>query len=218
MTQTLQHDQHVVRSAPGPRDQEGKATVWIILLILLLAAAGAWYYFTSGLLRINVTEAEILERLEEKLPITKTYLYVFKVTFESPRIDLQADSKRINAGLDLALEITLLNDPNPLRGSVDASAGVRYSRQDAAFYLEDPEIVDLHLDNLEPGLVERTRGVLEQAIGSYFESQPIYRLTERQSHAAAKAVLREVEISDDRLTLHLGPEEPGDRRLPASGT
>lgn len=199
---------------PRLRAPQGKATVWIILLALLLAIGGAWYYFSSGLLRINISEAEILERLNEKLPITKTYLYVFKVTFESPRVTLQADTKRINAGLDLALEITLLNDPEPLRGSLDASAGVRYSPKDSAFYLQDPEIVALRVDNLDASMVERTRGVLEQAIDSYFKTQPIYRLSERQTHAAAKAVLRKVDIGDGQLTLHLGPEEPGAGVLP----
>lgn len=196
--------------------QCGKAALWLILLLLLIAVAGGWYYFKSGLLRINLSEAQILQRLEEKLPITKTYLYVFKVTFESPRVDLTADDQRIRAGLDLALEITLLNDPKPLLGSVDASAGVRYSPQSAAFYLEDPQISELRLDSLDAELVERTRGVLEQALSSYFKSQPIYTLSDRQADQATKAVLRKVDIGDGQLTLHLGPEEDTDGLLPGA--
>lgn len=205
--------------ATSPAKHSGKATLWLVLFALLLAIAGAWYYFASGLLRVNITEADILERLEEKLPITKTYLYVFKVTFDAPRVDLRSDSQRINAGLDLALEITFLNDAEPLRGSVDASAGVHYSPEQSAFFLEDPEITELRLDKLDSSLVERTRGVMEQAISSYFKSQPIYRLTERQSDRAAKAVLRKVEIGDGRLSLHLGPKErtrQQDQLLPES--
>lgn len=193
----------------------GKAILWLVLLLALLAA-GAWYYFNNGALRVAITKEEILQRLNEKLPLEKTYLYVFKVTFDSPRVELLETSKRINAGLDIALEITLLNESEPLRGSIDASAGVRYASAEGAFYLEEPTIETLELDGLPEQLAERAHSVLAQGLSSYFKSQPIYQLTERQSHKAAKAVLQDISIEADRIILHLGPAAENSQLLPAS--
>lgn len=190
-----------------------KPVLWIALLVGLLTIAGGWYVFKSGQLSITISEAQILERLEEKLPLSKTWLFVFKVTFDKPRVTLHSADQRIYAGLDLALEITFLDDPTPLGGSVDASTGVRYSTQDAAFYLQDPQITELQLDNLDPDLVERTRGVLQQAMAAWFRSQPIYHLSERQTEQAAKAVLRKVTVGERELRLHLGPEDLGPEDL-----
>jgi len=186
------------------RPAAGKALLWIVLLIALLGA-GLAYHFNSGALRISVSRDQILERLNQKLPLEKTYLYVFKVTFDSPRVELVEASERINAGLDIALEFTLLNDPDPLRGHTDASAGVRYVAHEGAFYLQDANVEALVLEGLPEQFTERVHSVLAQGLQSYFDSQPIYRLTERQSHQAAKAVLQDISISSEGIVLHLGP-------------
>ena len=191
----------------------GKAALWIVLLLLLLAG-GAWYYFNSGAMRIHISKAQILERLEEKLPVTRTWLYIFKITFDSPRVELTESSERIRAGLDLAIEISLLNEPEPLRGKLDAAAGIRFSQPKGAFYLEEPVIENLELEGLPEELAERTRDVLSQGVARYFESQPVYQLTERQSHRAARSVLQEVRIGDDQLTLILGPADDARQLLP----
>lgn len=201
--------------APRRTRQDGKTILWLVLGLLLLAGALA-YYFNSGGLRVAISKDQILERLNEKLPLQKTYLYVFKVTYDSPRVELIDTSKRINAGLDIALEITLLGDAEPLRGRIDASAGVRYVPGEGAFYLEDPAVERLEMDGLPEELAQRAHAVLAEGLASYFASQPIYRLTERQSHRATKAVLQDVIIEADRVVLQLGPAEDNVGLLPTS--
>jgi len=195
------------------RQTSGGRTLLLVILLLVLVAGGALYYFNSGALRISVSRAEILERLNDKLPITKTFLYVFKLTLESPRLTLVAESERVNAGLDISLAIPFLNDPKPLRGSVDASAGVHYSRTDGAIYLVNPEIDDFELEGLPEEFASRTKSVLAQGLANYFETRPIYVLSERQSHRAAKAMLQKISVSEDKLVLHLGPPDAGTEDL-----
>lgn len=218
-------DQQILATEPSdsqPSDTQptdnSKAIPWIVLAIVIvtLLAVGSWYYYNSSALRIAITKEQILERLNETLPLQKTYFYVFDVTFHSPRVELVEASKRINAGLDFTLAITLLNDSSPLQGRVDASAGVRYAPDEGAFYLKEPSVETLELDGVPKELAARAHSVLAQGMSTYFESQPIYQLSERQSHRTAKAVLQDVSIETGRIILHLGPAAGDSQLLPTN--
>jgi len=178
----------------------------VVVIVVSLIGGGLWWYFNSGNLRIAISEQQILERLSQKLPQRKTYLYVFEVTYDSPRIELVEASERIKAGLDISVRINFLDDTTPLLGSIDAAAGIRYEPTEAAFYLTDPIIEAFELDGLPLDWVEKGRDLVSRGVRNYFETRPIYRLTDRQSHRATKAVLHKVTIGNDSLVLHLGPE------------
>ena len=60
------------------------------------------------------TESELQEKLGERLPLTKKYLYVFDVTLDEPRVDLTEGSERIAAGIDVVLNINLGSSTTPL--------------------------------------------------------------------------------------------------------
>jgi len=188
-------------------------TVLIVLLILALLGAGLWWYLNNGSLRISISEQDILERLSEKLPQRKTYLYVLEVTFDSPRVQLVEASERINAGLDLSIKINLLGGSTPLLGKIDAAAGIRYAASEGAFYLTDPTIETLELDGLPREWAAKGRDLVGQGVRAYFEEHPIYQLTERESHRAAKAVLQNVTIGQGKVILHLGPQRTTEHRV-----
>jgi len=62
------------------------------------------------------------------LALTKTYLFVFQVVFQNPRVVLEDGSGRVNGGLDIALNINVGGDKERLGGSVDISGGVLFNR------------------------------------------------------------------------------------------
>jgi len=182
------------------------AVIATVLIVACALGAGLWWYFTNAGLRISISEEQILERLNQKLPLRKTYLYVFEVTYDSPRVELVEASERINAGLDISVKINFLSDSTPLLGKIDASAGIRYEPTEGAFYLTDANIEALDLEGLPREWTAKGRDLVGQGIHSYFEEHPIYRLTDREAHRAARAVLQNLTIGQDKVVLHLGPK------------
>ena len=175
-----------------------------LIALILVAAAGLWWYINNSTLRIAISKEQILQRMNDRLPVTETYLYIFKVTYGSPSIELNETSQRINAGLDVSVQITLLDNPEPLRGHLDAASGIRYDPIAGAFFLTDPEITNLQLDGLPDRWAANAANVVDQGLTSYFATHPIYTLTETQSNRAAKAVLQSLSIEGDRVVLQLG--------------
>jgi len=196
---------------PHP-DAQSNATstgaIWIgaALLALCLFGAGLWWYLAGASLRITISEEQILERLHEQLPKRETYLYVLDVTYDSPRIELVEASERIKAGLDLSVKLNFVGDSTPLLGTIDAAFGIRYEADEGAFYLTEPTIEELALDGLPREWTNKARDLVGEGIRTYFDDHPIYRLTERESHRAARAVLQNVTIGQAQVILHLGPE------------
>ena len=109
----------------------------------------------------------------------------------------------------MSIDISFLDSAVPLRGQIDAAAGVRYNPAEGAFYLKDPTIEHIQLEGLPDEWADKGKELIEQGVSSYFKSRPIYRLNERQTGRAAKAVLQDVTIEQDRVILHLGDPQRG---------
>ena len=69
----------------------------IAILAVLIAGFGAYLYFSGKEYVVRIPESDLQAKLEEKLPLTKTYLLFFELTLENPRIRLQNGSKRVKA-------------------------------------------------------------------------------------------------------------------------
>ncbi len=122
-----------------------KKGVTIVGVILLVVIAGAYFYFSGKEYVFRFSESEIQNTLEKSLPLTKTYLFIIQVTLKNPRVQLENGSSRVNAGLDIELNITVGQNHEPLGGSVDVSGGVRYVSETGQFFLTDPNIDRLQI-------------------------------------------------------------------------
>ena len=95
----------------------------IVGVLVLVSAIGAYFYFAGKEYELRFTESKIEEMLASKLPLTKTYLFIIQVTLDNPRVMLENGSNRVNAGMDVSLNITINNNADPLGGSIDVSGG-----------------------------------------------------------------------------------------------
>ena len=181
-----------------------RVIVLVAAILALLTFAG-YLHFSAREYEIRIPESEIQARLSEKLPRTKTYLGLFQLTLENPRLQLLADSGRIRAGLDLQLNIKLGGNREPLNGSVDASGLLRYDAEQGQFYVAEPQIEQLQIPGLPEKHSGKARAVITAALAEYFASNPIYRLKEGDARqAAARLVLKNVAVSDDELVVTMG--------------
>ena len=179
-------------------------TKFLALLIALGAGAAAFILVPDRSVEIRLTEAELLKAVSRKLPFERTYLHIFDVRLDSPRISLIEGSNRIKVGLDAEVEAKLGDKP-PLYGSADASGAVRYDPSEGAFYIVDPEIEALAVDGLPPNIADRIDAALTKAFKTFFKKRPIYRLKETDTkQAAARLALKDVAVENGELVLTLG--------------
>ena len=114
-------------------------------------------------------------------------------------------SDRVNAGLDVTLNININDEPLPLGGELDVSGGVRYEATDGQFYLTDPVIENLSVQGVPAKYTDRVNSVLTKAIGEYYSDRPIYTLTGSDvKTATTKLLLKDVVVEERVLIVTLG--------------
>ena len=174
-------------------------------VVLLLLIVGGYWYFSGKEYVFRFPEAQIRETLAKKLPMTKTYLLIIQVTLDNPRVLLENGSNRVNAGLDVTLNVTVDNNPEPLGGSIDVSGGVRYEAEKGQFFLTDPVIEKLQVQGISPAYTEKTNNALTKALAEYYSERPIYTLSDLDAkQLAAQMVLKDVVVENKELVVTLG--------------
>lgn len=176
----------------------------LVFCLLLLAVAG-YLHYRSETFEVRISEQQIHQKLAEKLPLQKTYLYLFELTLENPRVDLLEDSGRIAAGLDVRVRIKGGAEDRVLHGTVDASGKLRYAAAEGQFYLSDPEIEKLSVAGLPEKRTAQIRSVVETALSEYYADHPVYRLqSDDIKQTAVKVVLKDVSVDGDDLVVTMG--------------
>ena len=179
---------------------------WLIALfvLLLLAAAGAYYHFSGKEYVFRFTEAQLQQKLAEKMPFTKSYL-IIEVTLENPRVSLADGSGRIGAGMDIVLNVRIGNEPKPLGGTIDVTGGLAYNSADGEFFLTDPVIERLEVQGIPDKHLQKATDAITKVVAQYYETHPVYTLSSMDAkQVAAWMVLKDVVISDHTLIVTLG--------------
>lgn len=176
-----------------------------IALVLLILVAAAYLYLAGREMEVRISQAQIQRALERSLPVTRTYLAIFELTLDNPRVQLEAGSGRVRAGLDIALAIKSTEGRETFRGSADASGVPSFVAGEAGFYLQAIEVEDLQIEGLEDRQLERLRGVVQLALSEYYRRFPIYRLKdESMRQRLARMALKDVEIEGHEVIITLG--------------
>lgn len=175
------------------------------IVIILIAIAGVYFYFSGKEYVLRIPENKIQQKMAEKLPLTKSYFFIFQVTLDNPRVDLENGSKRINAGLDVVLNIKLSKEQLPLGGSISVSGEIKYSSDEGAFYLEKPIIENFSIQGVPDKNIGKVTTVLEKALADYYVTHPVYKLKSGDAkQAAAKLVLKNVIVENEELVVTFG--------------
>jgi Protein of unknown function (DUF1439) len=180
---------------------------WVILTLLLVAAVlgSVYYYFYGREYVYRFTEAQLQQALSERLPFTKTYLLIFQVTLDHPRVTLVNGSDRVRAGLDVTLNVRMGDQPLPLGGSVDASGGVRYDRKAGQLFLTQPKVEHLELQGVPEQYASHAAAALSRALDTYYADHAIYTLnTSDAKELAARLVVKSVTVEKQQLVITLG--------------
>lgn len=182
-----------------------KAVIATLFFVVIFAIGGAFYYYASKDYVFRFSEAQLQDKLNAKLPLTKTYLFVFQVTLDHPRVKLTNGSDRVGAGLDVLLNIRLGNEQKPLSGTLDVSGGVKYVPEQGEFFLTDPVVEHFAVQGIPDKYAEKINSIIAAALTGYFADHPIYTLQAGDTkQQAAKLVLKNVAVENQELVVTLG--------------
>jgi hypothetical protein len=154
----------------------------------------------SGLTyNVEITKAQIEEKLKEYFPIEKSAL-VFSLKLQNPEVILENGSDRLKFGMDAELGSPFQDDPAP--GKAIISGKIRYERDTGEFFFDDAKIEKFDV----PGIpFDKFDGMANDMLSNFLESQALYKLdTNDIRQAIFKYTLRKIEIRDQKLILQMG--------------
>ena len=182
-----------------------RKSILVVLPLLAIGRIGTYFYFQGREYVFRFTEPELQAKLADNLPYARTYLFIFEVVLDNPRLALVEGSDRVNIGLDLTLNIRIQDEPLPLGGELDVSGGVRYDGESSQFFLTDPVIENLRVQGVPAEYTDRVNSVLTKALGTYYADRPIYTLRASDvKGAAARLLLKSVVVEQQALVITLG--------------
>jgi len=182
-----------------------KKLVLVTIVVFIALLSGSYYYFSGKEYVVKLSESDIQSKLEAKLPLTKTYLFIIQVTLKNPRVHLENGSSRVGAGLDVVLNINLNKSSKSLGGTLDVSGEVVYLAEKGQFFLTNPIIESLTIQGIPPKYTDKTNKALTKTLAEYYKKHPLYtlRVTDTKQ-VLAKMVLKNVNIENQELVVILG--------------
>jgi hypothetical protein len=153
---------------------------------------------------LQIPEDELQAKMDESLPLTKTYLFIVDVTLSNPRVDLTEGSDRINAGLDVTLNIKFEGQDQELGGAVDISGGVRYEPTTGEFFVIETVVENLAIEGLPEEFTNQANAAVGSVLQAYYESYPIYTLRRTDvKKAAARLLLKSIVVENEEFVVTL---------------
>ena len=197
------------RPAPGvPSRVPGRNMKRALIFMacgLVFVIAATFLYFHGKKYHIIITQAQIDEALRARFPVSKTHLFIFRVTYSNPQVKLLPDSNRIEVGLDAELDFKLRGEAKRLGGSALVTSGLTYRNQTKQFFLSDPEIQKFSLQGVPQQDVDKVTAFASDAVRKYLQQFPIYTLRAKDAKtAAARLVLKDVEVKGTEVHVTLG--------------
>ena len=181
------------------------ARILFLVGVLIVAIAGGVWALSKNTYTIKLSAPMIEQALNTRLPLEKNYYAIFDVTVDEPRVNLIENSDRVFAGVDIVLEVAAGSRRIPVSGAVDLSGAIDYDADRAAFFLVDPRIEAMNIEGVPQRWADRSRSVVSLAIKEFYEQRPIYSLeSDEMGTKAAKLVLRDVIVKDERVVVTLG--------------
>ena len=170
--------------------------VAIGLAVAAAAGTAAWWAVTAFMPEgfIEIGQAQLQQRLDERFPQKNCAMGVACVTLSAPVVTLAEGSPRI--GLSADVLVTLGHREMP--GKVAFSGVLRYVRYEGDFFLDEVQVDNFSLTGFPPEFVQvvQVRGpaVLRRAL----EGHPIYTL---KGSPLARLAVRDVKVVDGKVRV-----------------
>jgi len=179
---------------------------YVVILIIFIVASLA-----SFGLNYTVEQAQVQEKINAKLPFSKSYFSVFTATLNHAEIEL-VDGKvylSCDAELDSVSPLSFLNGGKPeqrislLSGQADMVAIPIYNNDTGEVFLSDIMFTKVHIQG-QHKYKDRFKQVIKKLSLAYFKKHPIYTLRKHKvKKQLAKYFLKDIEVKEHELVLAL---------------
>jgi hypothetical protein len=181
----------------------------LIFLTVAIAVGLAAYHYWGERYQLVLTEEQLVSKLNEKFPIDKTYFFVIDLHLANPQLALENGSNRIAFGCDIEtkidIEVNSEKRVGALRGTLKLSGKIRYDDAEGAFFLEDPIVETMYIVGIPNKWSGKVNEAVTRAVSEFLNRAPIYRLHPTDmKKAAARLILRNVEVVDKKLVVTMG--------------
>ncbi|MFC3681159.1 DUF1439 domain-containing protein [Bacterioplanoides pacificum] len=168
-----------------------------LLLITLLAVSNLSWGFSYTL---EITGQQIQQKVDTLMPLQKKKLF-FTVTLSNARVELTEGQQPISLFSEITLEA-----PNNIRatGRATISGNLSYNAQQGAFYLHNPVIRQLEIDQLDPGLLPTVKQLAQNAASQTLAKRPVYQLDDQDlKQKLAKTMLKSIRVENQLIKAEL---------------
>ena len=149
---------------------------------------------------VELTREDLQQHVDSLMPV-QSQLLMIQLALSDPQVSLPEGQNRIAIASRLRALAPGLIDAT---GRAELSGTIRYQRQEGAFYLDQPVINALQIDQIPAQQTEPLKELLEVALSHALLSTPIYTLSkDNMKERMAKMMLKRVEVRDQKLLLHL---------------
>ncbi|GAA6136128.1 hypothetical protein NBRC116188_29180 [Oceaniserpentilla sp. 4NH20-0058] len=170
--------------------------IWLLVLICSVPS------FALGFTQTLVfTEEELQTQLNQVTPLQKQTLFA-NIVMTDANINLLESANQLE--VTAFLDVTALGGMHGT-GNVTIRGSLVYKSEKGAFYLSRPRITQLHIDKINPDVVEQIQPLVQDLLAQSLQRQPIYQLDDQDMRQSLiKTTLKNVEISNNQVHVYLG--------------
>jgi len=160
---------------------------------------------------MKISEIELQQKINAKLPFSKNYYALFKVTLEEADVKLMQDRVRIqfDARLEPLNPNSLLNrllhrtKQSLISGSVDITASPDYQPETGQVFLSGVKVLKLDIKGVRDS--RKFEQSVQNLVTDYLATHPVYTLKNNNfKRMFAKLFLKHVVVKDKALMLVFG--------------
>ncbi len=177
-----------------------KFKAFIILLFALLMNACA----LMGDRTVNISEAQLQKKLNERLSVPISLLKIFDVNLSNSTVRFDSKTGRMMTSLDTSLTSILTN--KVLAGKLDISGKLRFDAATNSIVLDDPKVERLNLDGLGSKYGEFFNLIEQKLGGEMLNGLPLYTVKpEDLMIGSTQYNPKDMQITDKGLQVTLSP-------------
>jgi hypothetical protein len=177
-----------------------KLKALFILLFALLVNGCAM----MGDRTVNISEAQLQKKLNERLAIPISLLKIFDVNLSNSTVKFDNKTGRIVTSLDTSLT-SILSD-KVLAGKLDISGKLRFNVATNSIVLDDPKVESLNLDGLGSKYGEFFNLIAQKLGGEMLNGLPLYTVKpEDLTVGSTQYNPKDMQITDKGLQITLSP-------------
>ncbi len=175
-----------------------------LLLVTCLIAEFLYGCAIMGNRTVNISEAQLQKRLNERLAVPFSLLKIFDVNLSNSTVRFDSKTGRMVTSLDTSLTSALSS--KVLAGKLDISGKLRFDAMTNSIVLDDAKVESLNLDGLGSKYGEFFNLIAQKLGGEMLNGLPLYTVKPQDlSVGSTQYSPKDMQITDKGLQITLSP-------------